>query len=402
MQASIRFKLSLMMFLEFFIWGAWFVTLGTYLSSVLSSAGEEISLAYSTQSFGAIIAPFVIGLIADRYFSAQRILGFLHFAGAVLMYLAAQSTSFSAFFPYILIYMICYMPTIALVNSISFRQMKDPSAEFANIRLWGTIGWIVAGLLIGYLFKWESKSMLQYTFYMASGVSAFLGFFSFLLPDTPPKNVAGTKTSIRDILGLDALRLLADRNFLVFFISSVLICIPLAFYYQNANLFLNTTGMENAAGNMSFGQVSEVFFMLLVPIFLKRFGLKTTLLVAMAAWAIRYLLFAYGDAGQGVWMLFSGILLHGICYDFFIVSGQIYTDSKAGEKVKSSAQGLITLATYGAGMLVGFWLAGKIYDHYTDVAGIQNWKMIWTIPAGIAAVVTLMYALLFKNEKINT
>jgi len=401
MQASIRFKLSLMMFLEFFIWGAWFVTLGTYLSSVLSSAGEEISAAYSTQSLGAIIAPFIIGLIADRFFSAQRILGFLHFAGAVLMYFAAQADSFSSFFPYVLIYMICYMPTIALVNSISFRQMKDPSAEFAKIRLWGTIGWIVAGLLIGYLFKWESKGMLQNTFYMASGVSAFLGFFSFLLPDTPPRYEKGTKPSLRDILGLDALRLFGDKNFFVFFLSSVLICIPLAFYYQNANLFLNNAGMENAAGNMTFGQVSEVFFMLLLPIFLKRFGLKTTLLVGMVAWAIRYILFAYGDSGQGLWMLFSGILLHGICYDFFFVSGQIYTDYKAGEKVKSSAQGLITLATYGVGMLVGFWLAGVIYDHYTDVAGVQNWKMIWTIPAGIAAVVMILYAFLFKNEKIN-
>lgn len=401
MTSNVRFKLSLMMFLEFFIWGAWFVTLGTYLSTVLSSNGDEISAAYSTQSLGAIIAPFIIGLIADRFFSAQRILGFLHLAGAVLMYLAAQSGEFASFFPFILIYMILYMPTIALVNSISFRQMKDPSSEFANIRIWGTIGWIVAGLLIGYLFKWESKGMLQSTFYMASGVSAFMGFFSFLLPDTPPKYEAGKKPSLREILGLDALRLFEDRNFLVFLISSVLICIPLAFYYQNANLYLNNAGMANAAGNMSFGQVSEVFFMLLLPVFLKRYGLKITLLVGMAAWAIRYLLFAYGDAGTGVWMLFSGIILHGICYDFFFVSGQIYTDYKAGEKIKSSAQGLITLATYGVGMLVGFWLAGKIYDHYTDVAGAQDWKMIWTIPAGIAAVVMVLYAMVFKNEKIN-
>ena len=401
MNLSIRLKLSLMMFLEFFIWGAWFVTLGTYLSTVLSSNGDEISAAYSTQSLGAIIAPFIIGLIADRFFSAQRILGFLHLAGAILMYLAAQSGEFTSFFPYILIYMILYMPTIALVNAISFRQMKDPSSEFAIIRLWGTIGWITAGFLIGYLFKWESKGLLQSTFYMASGVSAFLGFFSFILPDTPPKYEAGKKPSLREIIGLDALLLFKDKNFLVFFISSVLISIPLAFYYQNANLFLNNVGMKNAAGNMSFGQVSEVFFILLLPVFLKRFGLKTTLLAGMAAWMVRYLLFAYGNAGPGIWMLFSGIVLHGICYDFFFVSGQIYTDYKAGEKIKSSAQGLITLATYGVGMLVGFWLAGKIYDHYTDVAGAQDWKMIWTIPAGIAAVVMVFYAILFKNERIK-
>lgn len=389
------------MFLEFFIWGAWFVTMGTYLSSVLSSSGNEISAAYSTQSLGAIIAPFIIGLIADRYFAAQRILGFLHLAGAVLMYLAAQSQQFATFFPYILIYMILYMPTLALVNSISFRQMSDPSRDFAGIRLWGTIGWIVAGLFIGYLFKWESKGMLQYTFYMASGVSAFLGFFSFLLPDTPPKAISGKKPSLGEILGLDALRLLKERNYLVFFISSVLLCIPLAFYYQNANLFLNNVGMENAAGNMTLGQASEVLFLLMLPFFLKRFGLKSTLLFGMAAWILRYLLFAYGDAGQDVWMLFIGILLHGICYDFFIVCGQIYTDYKAGDQIKSSAQGLITLATYGVGMFIGFWLAGMIYDQYTDVAGAHDWKMIWTIPAIVAAVVLVLYATVFKNEKIN-
>lgn len=401
MQPALRIKLSLMMFLEFFIWGAWFVTLGTYLATTFSSSGDQIGAAYSTQSLGAIIAPFIIGLIADRFFPAQRILAFLHFAGAVLMYLAAQSENFNTFFPYILIYMVLYMPTLALVNSISFRQMKDPSAEFSAIRVWGTIGWIVAGLLIGYLFQWESKNMLKSTFYLASGVSAFMGFFSLLLPDTPPKYERGEKPSIRQILGLEALFLLKDRNFLFFFLSSVLICIPLAFYYQYANLFLNSTGMKNAAGNMTFGQVSEVFFMLVLPIFLKRFGLKLTLLVGMAAWTIRYLLFAYGSTGEGVWMLFLGIILHGICYDFFFVSGQIYTDFKAGEKIKSSAQGLITLATYGAGMLIGFWLAGKIYDTYTDVSGVQDWKTIWMIPSAIAAGVMVLYALVFRNEKIN-
>ena len=390
------------MFLEFFIWGAWFVTLGTYLATALSSSGDEIAAAYSTQALGAIIAPFIIGLVADRFFAAQRILGILHFAGAILMYLAAQSTDFAEIFPYILIYMVLYMPTLALVNSISFRQMKDPSAEFSPIRVWGTVGWIVAGLLIGYVFLWEKEGLLKNTFYMASAVSAFLGFFSFLLPDTPPKYDRGTKPTIREILGLEALLLLKDRNFMVFFISSILICIPLAFYYQNANLFLNNTGMENAAGNMAFGQASEVFFMLLLPVFLKRFGLKMTLLVGMAAWGIRYLLFAYGNAGEAVWMLFAGILLHGICYDFFFVSGQIYTDYKAGEKIKSSAQGLITLATYGVGMLIGFWLAGNIYDAQTDASGVQNWKMIWMIPAAIAGGVMVLYLIFFKNEKINS
>ncbi len=401
MTAGIRFKLSLMMFLEFFIWGAWFVTMGTYLAQALSSEGFQIAAAYSTQSLGAIIAPFVIGLIADRFFAAQRILGILHFGGAILMYLAAQAGEFVAFYPYILLYMIIYMPTLALVNSVSFRQMKDPSRDFALIRVWGTVGWIAAGLIIGFL-GWEKESRLENTFYMASAVSAFLGFFSFLLPDTPPKGKSDKAPTVREMLGLDALKLLNDRNYLMFFIASVLVCIPLAFYYQNANLFLNELGMENAAGTMTLGQMSEVGFMVLLPLFLKRFGLRTTLLVGMGAWALRYVLFAFGDTGQGVWMLFFGILLHGICYDFFFVSGQIYTDQKAGDKVKSAAQGLITLATYGAGMLIGFWLSGLVANTYAIEGGGHAWRMVWLIPAGIAVGVLVFFALAFKHEKIKT
>jgi len=402
MNPTIRAKLSLMMFLEFFIWGAWFVTMGTYLSKVLSSEGFQIAAAYSTQSLGAIIAPFIIGLIADRYFAAQKILGFLHILGAILMFMAARASNFAGFYPFILIYMIVYMPTLALVNSVSFRQMNDPSKQFSSIRVWGTIGWIVAGLIIGYVENWESSGLLKNTFYMASGASALLGLFSFTLPDTPPAGKSNVKPTVREMLGLDALSLLKERNFLEFFVSSVLICIPLAFYYQNANLFLNETGMKNAAGNMTFGQISEVLFMLLLPLFFKRFGLKLTLLVGMLAWPVRYLLFAYGDAGQGTWMLFLGILLHGICYDFFFVSGQIYTDFKAGEKNKSAAQGLITLATYGLGMMIGFWLSGNVFNHYALEGGGHNWKMIWLVPATIALIVMLWFGLRFKNEKITT
>lgn len=401
MTAAIRLKLSLMMFLEFFIWGAWFVTMGTHLAQALSSEGFQIAAAYSTQSLGAIIAPFVIGLIADRYFAAQRILGILHVGGAILMYLAARAGQFAAFYPYILMYMIVYMPTLALVNAVSFRQMKDPSRDFALIRVWGTVGWIAAGLIIGFL-GWEKESRLENTFYMASAVSAFLGFFSFMLPDTPPKGKSEKAPTVREMLGLDALRLLSDRNYLMFFIASVLVCIPLAFYYQNANLFLNEMGMENAAGKMTLGQMSEVGFMVLLPLFLKRFGLRTTLLVGMGAWVLRYVLFAFGDAGQGVWMLFFGILLHGICYDFFFVSGQVYTDYKAGDKVKSAAQGLITLATYGAGMLIGFWLSGLVANTYAIEGGGHAWKMVWLIPAGIAAGVLVFFALAFRHEKIET
>jgi len=402
MNSLIRTKLSVMMFLEFFIWGAWFVTMGTYLSKELSSEGFQIAAAYSTQSLGAIIAPFIIGLIADRYFAAQKILGILHILGAVLMYMAAQSGSFSGFYPYVLLYMIVYMPTLALVNSVSFRQMSDPAKQFSSVRVWGTIGWIVAGLIIGYAMTWEAKGLLKNTFYMAAGASALLGLFSFMLPNTPPAGKSDVKPTAREMLGLDALSLLKDKNYLNFFIASILICIPLAFYYQNANLFLNETGMKNAAGNMSFGQVSEALFILLLPLFFKRFGFKYTLLVGMLAWAIRYVLFAYGDPGPGIWMLFLGILLHGICYDFFFVAGQIYTEYKAGEKNKSAAQGLITLATYGLGMLIGFWLSGNVFNYFAVEEGGHNWTMIWIVPATIALLVMLWFGFSFKNEKITS
>lgn len=396
---SLRLRLSTMMFLEFFIWGAWFVTMGTFLSQAFSASGAQTATAYNTQAIGAIVAPFVIGLIADRYFAAQKILGFLHLVGGVLLWLAASSASFDKFYPLILIYMLLYMPTLALVNSVAFRHLSNPAGQFAQIRVFGTIGWIIAGLLIGYL-GWESRQVLPLTFQMAAVASIGLGLFSFFLPDTPPA-AKGTKASLRNILGLDALSLLKDSRYLVFFIASVLICIPLAFYYQNANLFLNDVGVANAAGKMSYGQMSELFFMLLLPVFVVRFGIKISLLVGMAAWVLRYVLFAYGDADDRLWMLILGILLHGICYDFFFVTGQIYTNFKADEKIKSAAQGLITLATYGVGMLIGFSLAGYIGDSYTE-GGQYIWSSIWIVPAGIAFLVMLLFAISFKNEKISS
>jgi len=406
MNTKVKFQLSFMMFLEFFIWGGWFVTLGTFLGNNLNASGAEIGMAFSTQSWGAIIAPFIIGLIADRYFNAERILGVLHLLGAVLMYQMYGAVEFSTFYPYVLGYMILYMPTLALVNSISFRQMKDPAKEFSFVRVFGTIGWIIAGLIISYVFFWDSPEsradgMLKNTFLMVAIASAILGLFSFTLPKTPPAIAKGEKVTISDILGLDALKLLKDRNFLIFFISSIFICIPLAFYYQNANPFLAEVGLDNPTGKMTIGQMSEVFFMLLLPYFFKKFGFKKTILAGMLAWTVRYLLFAYGNAGELAFMLIIGIGLHGLCYDFFFVSGQIYTDSKAGERYKSAAQGLITLATYGVGMLIGFWVAGKITDTYLVAENVHDWKAIWTYPAIFAFGVLVLFVLLFKNEKIE-
>jgi len=394
------------MFLEFFIWGGWFVTLGTFLSNNLSASGGEIGQAFSTQSWGAIIAPLIIGLIADRYFNAEKILGVLHLIGAVLMYQLSNVESFDMFYPFVLGYMIAYMPTLALVNSISFNQMDNPAKDFPHIRVWGTVGWIAAGWIISLGFQWDSLrniegGALKNTFLMVAIASAVLGIFSFLLPATPPSNKKDKLASISEMLGLDALGLLKDRNFIIFFLSSILICIPLAFYYQNLSPFLAELQVEKSTAWASAGQISEVIFMLLLPFFFKKFGFKKTILVGMLAWVIRYVLFAYGDSDGLFVMLISGILLHGICYDFFFVSGQIYTDNKAGEKYKSSAQGLITLATYGVGMLVGFKVAGMITDKFLIEGGGHNWESIWIYPAGFAIVVLIIFALFFKNEDIE-
>jgi nucleoside transporter len=403
MNTTTRTKLSIMMFLEFFIWGAWFVTLGTFLASNLKASGADSASVFSTQSWGAIIAPFIIGLIADRYFNAEKILGILHLIGAFLMYQMYISDDVSIFYYYVLGYMVLYMPTLALVNSVSFNQMANPEKEFSNIRVWGTIGWIVAGLSISYIFHWDSVAgvnagLLKNTFLLAGSAALVLGIFSFSLPKTPPKIASTDKIKIRDIVGLDALQLLKDKNFAVFFISSILICIPLAFYYQNAHPFLTQAGIENPTGKMAIGQISETLFLLLLPVFFARFGFKKTILLGMLAWAVRYALFAYGNGDNLSYMLLIGIALHGICYDFFFVAGQIYTNSKAGDKFKSSAQGLITLATYGIGMLVGFKVAGFITDNYKLTDGSTNWEMVWIIPAGIALAVFILFALLFNDK----
>lgn len=405
MPLFVKIRLSLMMFLEFFVWGSWYVTMGTFLGANIQAKDQDISLAFSTQSLGAILAPFLVGLIADRYFQAQKILGSIHLVGAVMLYALNQAVDFTAFFPILLGYMILFMPTLALVNSISFNQMAQPEKEFSGVRIWGTIGWIAAGILISTL-AWDSQEglregLLQNTWKLAAGASLLLGIYSFTLPATPPQAKSNAPFQLKEVLGLDALRLLTHRNYAIFFLSSILICIPLAFYYQNASPFLTELGVENSTGKMALGQVSEVLFLVALPFFFTRFGLKKTLAVAMLAWVIRYLFFAFGDTDSGTWMLLAGIILHGICYDFFFVSGQIYTDAHAGKKYKSAAQGLITLATYGVGMGFGFWVAGQVSNFYLIEAGQHNWKLIWLIPAGISALVFLFFIAVFKPEKIK-
>ena len=399
MKLTTRVQLSTMMFLNFFIWGIWFVTMGTYLTKGnIGATGGQTGLAYGTQCLGAIIAPFIVGMIADRFFAAQKILGVLHLAGAGLLYYISSQTSFGSFYSLLLIYMIIYMPTLALVNAIALKQISNAEKQFSSIRVWGTIGWIVAGLIIGWMAWEKDPASLSITYKVGAIISVLFGLYCFFLPNTPPPK-AGKNVSIGEVLGLDALKILKNKNYLIFFIASILICIPLAFYYGQANQFLNEAGMQSAAAKMTMGQMSETLFLFLMPLFFARFGTKQMLLIGMIAWIVRYTLFAYGDTGSGIWMLYAGIILHGICYDFFFVTGQIYTDQIAGERVRSSAQGLITLATYGLGMYIGFYLAGQYVDSHKVGESMHDWKTIWIFPALFAAGVSLMFFVFFKNEK---
>jgi nucleoside transporter len=396
MKQTTRIQLSALMFLEFFIWGAWYVTMGTYLDKVLHASGTKIGSAYSAMAIATIFSPFFVGMIADRFFAAQKLLGILHLAGAALLYELTTISNPDTFYWIVLIYSLLYAPTLALANSVAFRQMKDPGEQFASIRVFGTIGWIVTGWLLDKVFK-IGTDQLAFTFKMAAVASAALGLLSFFLPDTPPK-AKGTKSTFAQILGVDAFVLFKDSSFTVFFIASVLICIPLSFYYSLTNLFLTDAGMKNATSNMTFGQFSEALFILLIPVFFRRLGVKWMIALGMIAWALRFLCFGYGNAGPGEWMLFAGIILHGVCFDFFFVTGQIYTDSKAGVRIQSSAQGMITMATYGIGMWIGTLLSGYVKDHYT-VNDVSNWKSIWMVPAGIAAGVLVLFVLFFRDNK---
>ena len=390
-----RAKLSVMMFLEYFVYGAWYVTAGTYLTENLKFSGSRVGLAYGSMGIAAMISPFFIGMIADRFFSSERVMAILLIVGAAVLYYVSTLTTFVPFYVLLIIYALTFMPTLALANSISFDHIENPARDFPKIRVLGTIGWIVAGLLVSFLGIESTAIPMK----IAAGASLLFGLFSLTLPHTPP-HAAGQPLRVRDVLGLDALSLFKDKSFTVFVVGSFLLVIPLQFYYTFTNAFLNEAGMAKAAAKMTLGQGSELFFMLLLPWFLTRLGIKRIMLLGMAAWAIRYAFFAFGNVGPTVWMLYAGILVHGVCYDFFFVSGQIYVDQQANLRIRAAAQGLIAFVTLGIGNVIGSWLSGLVVQAYQTVGAngaiTHDWRSIWLIPAVGSAVIFVIFLFWFK------
>ncbi len=405
-------RLSVMMFLQFFVWGAWYVTVGNYMRE--HNLSDSIGWAYSVGPIAAIVSPLFLGMIADRYFPSERVLGFLHIVGGAVMFVAphyaeSQTVLPTMFIGVLLIHMLCYMPTLSLTNTLAFHNMSTPEKQFPLVRVFGTIGWIAANFLVSWYLE-ADKAGLQ--FYIAGGSGILLGLYSLTLPHTPAP-AQGQKTSFRSILGLDSLALMKEPSFAIFIVSSFLICAPLAAYFAFAplfiadvgmDIFIDSAGVEKAGTYMLFGQIAEILFMLIMPFCFARLGIKWMLLAGMLAWVLRYALFALGAADSIVWMIMLGILLHGICYDFYFVTGFIYVDQKVSKNIRGQAQGLLVLVTQGLGMLLGAQIAQSLKTKLVPLTGHESlvqWGQFWWIPCAVVAVIMVFFLLFFRERNLR-
>jgi len=368
------------------------------LTTTLGFSGTQAGAAFGTTALASLVAPFFVGLVADKFFATERVLATLYAMSAVMIFMVTQVTSFPAVYALLLAFCLFYFPTIALTNAITMRQLSDPGRDFPIIRMFGTIGWIVINLLVGFLRVEASPT----PFLFAAAAAIVMCIFSLVaLPHTPPP-ARGQKVTVRSVLGLDALAMMKDRSYFIFVIASFLACIPLTFYYSFTNLFLNEVGVQNAAGKMSLGQVSEVGMMLAMPFVFRVFTVRGILLMGLGSWALRYVLLAYGDPGPGVWMFYLAILLHGVCFDFFFVTGQLYTNQEAPAHLRNTAQGFITVVTYGFGMLVGSFLSGYALDYFTSTTGegvvVRDWMSFWLSSAAMSAAIGLLVLIFFTSR----
>ena len=390
------------MFLQFFIWGAWYTTIAVYMTN---HGMERLTYwPYTVNPIAAIVAPFFLGLVADRYFATEKVLGVLHILGGFILCAVPRFTgSPTTFILLLLAYNLCYMPTLGLANSLAFHHIQSQEQQFPLIRVFGTIGWIVAGLFISFALGglMASPEQTAWPLYTAGIASVLLGSYAFMLPHTPPPG-RGQPVSLRSIAGLDALRQLGDRPFYVFITASLLLCIPLAAYYNFTQIFLGAAGVQRIAATQTWGQISETGFMLLMPLMFLRLGVKRMLMVGMAAWALRYVLFAIAAPDAVFWLIFIGILLHGVCYDFFFVTGQIYVDKRSTPAIRGQAQGFLVLVTYGVGMLIGAQVAGRVFNSFLGTATsltLDQWRSFWWLPAAFAGAVLLFFAAFFRPER---
>ncbi|WP_414661636.1 MFS transporter [Horticoccus sp. 23ND18S-11] len=397
-QSKLKFQLSTFMFLQYFIWGAWYVSMGPYLAVTLKFEGAQIGLAYGAFAIGAMISPFLVGLIADRYFASEKILAVLGVLGGVVLCLIPRCTTFSSFYPMLIVYCALYVPTLALGNSLSLHHLANPKVDFPRVKMLSAVGWIAGLFGLGFIASAESPTQ----FYLAGGASVVFGLFSLALPHTPPKKT-GANVGLGEILGLDALALLKKPSFAIFILCMFLICIPLYFYFVNLGVYLTELKWTNMLEKTSLAQVSDVTFFLLLPIFLGRFGYKVTIFMGIACWIARY--FALGFSADGgaaqTALIFTAILLHGACYDFLFIAGQLYVDEEANERIRGAAQGFIAFILWGVGAFVGTLLAGQVLAKHALPVAVNgmahDWKAIWLTPAWGALAVLVVFVIFFRN-----